>query len=442
MSIASQIQRIKQNIANAYTKCNAKGITLPSDQNSDNLATTIDKISTISEKEQFKLDVYKHGKSRDIAEVIITSNITEIDISHLGIDNNYIEKASNSRWFRNHFTIILFQSIDYKYSYQLSLNINETSINIDSKNILISLNLNTQKITIDTSNATTEYRIVKITFDYPNSCYPFKLSDFFDEGDINVPDYFNAKNNRLDATAVASITDKLPNTIKIIGKYAFSNDTSYTKPTSGQTTLPENLQLIKEYAFYCNSSIFYETLPNSLEIIENNAFYCNGDTNLKISNFGNSLKRIGDYAFVNRKGISATSLPNTLISIGIAAFNGCSGLKIDKIPNKITNIFTDCFLASGIEVLDMPKITCIQSRAFSNCSLLCEVRIGDEYLGEETLTIANNAFSYDSNLLRIYINLPRVTVETIAGYDVKWGATNATIICNDDENWVSANEDN
>ena len=45
MSIASEIQRIKNNIANAYTKIGSKGGTLPSAQNSANLVTTIDSIS-------------------------------------------------------------------------------------------------------------------------------------------------------------------------------------------------------------------------------------------------------------------------------------------------------------------------------------------------------------------------------------------------------------
>ena len=46
MSIASEIQRINTNIANAYTQANAKGATLPQSQNSANLASTIESISS------------------------------------------------------------------------------------------------------------------------------------------------------------------------------------------------------------------------------------------------------------------------------------------------------------------------------------------------------------------------------------------------------------
>ena len=45
MSIASEITRIKTNIGNAYTALEAKGATIPSEKNSDNLAGTIDTIS-------------------------------------------------------------------------------------------------------------------------------------------------------------------------------------------------------------------------------------------------------------------------------------------------------------------------------------------------------------------------------------------------------------
>lgn len=44
MSIASEITRISGNIADAYTSLNAKGATMPQDQNSNNLADTIDSI--------------------------------------------------------------------------------------------------------------------------------------------------------------------------------------------------------------------------------------------------------------------------------------------------------------------------------------------------------------------------------------------------------------
>lgn len=45
MSIASEITRIKNNIASAYTECNNQGATMPTNQNSANLANCINSIS-------------------------------------------------------------------------------------------------------------------------------------------------------------------------------------------------------------------------------------------------------------------------------------------------------------------------------------------------------------------------------------------------------------
>lgn len=45
MSIQSQINRIKSNISSAYTAAQSKGATMPSSQNSANLAATINSIS-------------------------------------------------------------------------------------------------------------------------------------------------------------------------------------------------------------------------------------------------------------------------------------------------------------------------------------------------------------------------------------------------------------
>ena len=46
MSIATEIQRIKANIENAYTKAEEKGATIPTTKNSENLAMTIESIET------------------------------------------------------------------------------------------------------------------------------------------------------------------------------------------------------------------------------------------------------------------------------------------------------------------------------------------------------------------------------------------------------------
>lgn len=63
MSISSEIQKLIQNLSDAYTACVSKGATIPVNQNMDNLSTCIDSISC--------------GGSSQLANVIdITSNGT------------------------------------------------------------------------------------------------------------------------------------------------------------------------------------------------------------------------------------------------------------------------------------------------------------------------------------------------------------------------------
>lgn len=65
MSIVSEINRINTNIANAYSKCDEKGATMPQVQDSSNLANTIDSISGgVDITEYFtNVDVLKYPQS-------------------------------------------------------------------------------------------------------------------------------------------------------------------------------------------------------------------------------------------------------------------------------------------------------------------------------------------------------------------------------------------
>ena len=89
---------------------------------------------------------------------------------------------------------------------------------------------------------------------------------------------------------------------------------------------------------------------------------------------------------------------------------------------------------SNMTSVDFPSgITSIGNYAFNGCRSLTSLRIGSNIQ-----TIASDAFNGCTNLTTIYINLPRTTVEAMSGYSSKWGARNATIICNNDAGWVEA----
>ena len=156
-----------------------------------------------------------------------------------------------------------------------------------------------------------------------------------------------------------------------------------------------------------------ETAINSISSYENSLRDMISNRSLMTSvDFPSGITSIGDFAFRFCTNLALTSLPSSITSIGSSAFEKCDSLALTSLPSGITSI--------GIY-------------AFNNCTSLTSLRIGSNIK-----TIASNAFNGCTNLTTIYINLPRTTVEAMSGYSSKWGATNATIICNDDAGWVEA----
>ena len=88
-------------------------------------------------------------------------------------------------------------------------------------------------------------------------------------------------------------------------------------------------------------------------------------------------------AFASMKDIQSVSLPNSLKAIGEAAFLDCSNLKEITIPNSITTIDPYAFLrCTSLENITIPNsVTSIGDQAFGNCTNLKSVTIEDGVKG-------------------------------------------------------------
>lgn len=90
MSIATEINRIKQNIANAYTELQNKSATLPTVQNSANLANTISTISSSTVSNLTKITANIEDEklteliSNNAIEITLPASKTNIDDSFKG----------------------------------------------------------------------------------------------------------------------------------------------------------------------------------------------------------------------------------------------------------------------------------------------------------------------------------------------------------------------
>lgn len=203
-----------------------------------------------------------------------------------------------------------------------------------------------------------------------------------------------------------SITSlNIPDSVKTIGAYAFSG----CKNMSGEVKMPNQLISIGEYAFsQCNISSLI--LPNTIETIENRAFeHCK---NISSLNIPPSLKFIGQQAFNN-----CTSLTSIYITDLTAWYNMVaeSAAKPSKYTLYLNNeIVTDVIIPSGmteisdnlfsgcisLKTIKLPEgVTTIGKHAFGGCSNLTSIE-----LPNSVITIKDSAFSNCKSL--VLTNLP------------------------------------
>ena len=139
--------------------------------------------------------------------------------------------------------------------------------------------------------------------------------------------------------------------------------------------------------------------------------------NLKVVYINPELKKIGDCAFKDCKGLeSVIFLEDNVETIGASAFENCVSLKNFVMPSKVQNISTNAFgnafaksakvsltltnvyriednafINSNITSVTLPKITYIGRNAFSACSELGTFEIQSENLVTSNVNTSTNA---------------------------------------------------
>ena len=161
-------------------------------------------------------------------------------------------------------------------------------------------------------------------------------------------------------------TDGTAYTVTQIGAYGFRGNNQITS-----LTLPETLDLIKNYAFYSCTGLKELVLPEGLSNIGTEAFdKCSGITGELI--LPESLTSIGTYAFAECSGFTGElKLPQNITSIGSNAFYKCTGFTSLKLPEGLTTIGSNAFYScTGFTgELILPKsLTSIGRSAFRSCS--------------------------------------------------------------------------
>ena len=151
----------------------------------------------------------------------------------------------------------------------------------------------------------------------------------------------------------------------------------------------------------------YDSRNNCNAIIESstNTLICG----CKNTTIPNSVTSIGNYAFSGCSGLTSVTIPNSVTSIGFSAFYGCSGLTSVTIPNSVTSIYTSAFWGcSGLTSVTIPNsVTSIGSQAFWGCS-----SITDFYCLAEIIPTTGNNFFNQSNISNATLHVPASAVES------------------------------
>jgi len=199
------------------------------------------------------------------------------------------------------------------------------------------------------------YRLAKTTVDKNSNCY-FSDSEgvLFDKRLSSLIIYPRGKSN---AKYI------VPSATKTISDYAFSGNTTLT-----EVVLPNGLQKIGIFAF-SRSNIEKINLPDTLEIIGDYAFESCDKITVPIS-IPSSLKTLGEASFQGCLRITTVSIPGTLSVISRESFDRCIRLSSLKLSEGITIIKREAFNGCrGLLKIDIPSsVITLEDYSFSNCT--------------------------------------------------------------------------
>ena len=140
-----------------------------------------------------------------------------------------------------------------------------------------------------------------------------------------------------------------------------------------------------EYAkkiYISNAEVKNLTIPSGIKKIGDYAFMnVKGLTSVTVPS---SVTEIGQYAFWGCSNITDINLPAGLRTIGAQAFNGCTALKGVSIPSSVSYIGMSAFYGVPIKSVTVTQ-GIIGKRAFGSCGATASVTIGGgvTYIGEE-----------------------------------------------------------
>ena len=225
---------------------------------------------------------------------------------------------------------------------------------------------------------------------------------------------------------------------------------------------------------YCMTVTNYSTFFNKIETIEFNngltqigPYACSQSSKVTSVIVPNTVTTIGEGAFQSMTSLISFTIPSEVTSLPISCFSGCTKLEninldnietfnshsvsacskinISKLPKAKTILGSAFYACNGITKMCLPLITSLigntqTTGSFRNCSGLKQVWIGS---GISANPMARYVFHANTSLEKMYIDLPRATVETFYGYSYAFcndASKVGIIVCNDDLGFITEEE--
>lgn len=129
----------------------------------------------------------------------------------------------------------------------------------------------------------------------------------------------------------------------------------------------ENLSSIKKAAFEGTEMLTEISLPDNIRLIEKYAFYDSGIKNIHLPE---NLEQIGNYAFA-MSNLESITVPDKVAELGVKIFSGCYKLTEVVLPELITAIPDEAFLACHkLKTVHVSGISTVGDSAFFHCKAL------------------------------------------------------------------------
>jgi hypothetical protein len=286
---------------------------------------------------------------------------------------------------------------------------------------------------------------------------------FYNTGleEITIPSNITSIGERafMNCNNIKEIT--IPSTVSSIGSSSFSSMASLKKIKNYSNKL-------STYAFQNNHVL--EEIEMSFEGITTIPASCfENDYSLKALPLENSTTLTGLVGFKNCYSLQLSGLPSSVTTIYNNAFENCYSLNLSSLPSitvinqfsfaycdnrdlktlpdSVTKLNSSGFAGNQFTQLSMNSVTTMTGSSTSNGPFIYMPNIVAFWIGS---AITNAGFLRHSlssnntnNYKRIYIDLPRATVEGFTNYNYAF-CNNANkksiIICNDDADWITKAE--